>query len=99
MELIPQELRACMASMAIVDSEEGALGPVLFLPMGRLRYIQNYGNSVFIIIPNQTLVGYGRVRSYYSIPLYRALRWLLVWNDDSCSRLQSQLLRFSLFIS
>ena len=48
-----------MSSMAIIDSKEGALGPVLFLSMGRLCYIQNYGNSVFIVIPNKTLIGYG----------------------------------------
>jgi len=59
MKLIPQEFCTCMSSMAIIDSKEGALGPVLFLSMGRLCYIQNYGNSVFIVIPNQTLIGYG----------------------------------------
>jgi len=58
MKLIPQEFCTCMASMAIIDSKEGALGPVLFLSMGWLGYIQNYGNSVFIVIPNKSLVGY-----------------------------------------
>ena len=43
--------------MAIIDSEEGALRPLLILrAIGWLHYVEDYGDSIFIISPDDALM-------------------------------------------
>ena len=47
--------------MTIKYTEESALGPVVAL-LGRwLHYVQDYGDSVFIVVSNDALIGVSRI--------------------------------------
>lgn len=47
--------------MTIKYTEESALGPVVALLGWRLHYVQDYGDSVFIIVSDNTLVSISRI--------------------------------------
>ena len=98
-ELVSQELGAGVPAMAVVDTKKGAFWPIFFFPMRRFGNIDNNGNSIFIIVSDKTLIGYGRIGSHDTISLNGAFRWLFIRNNDSCPRLQSQFLRLLLFVS
>ena len=56
-KLITEEIGATRSSMAIIDSEEGALRPLLiFRSIGRLHYIEDYGDPIFIVPPDDSLM-------------------------------------------
>ena len=58
MQVVSEILCADMASMTVEDSKEAHLGPVT-LPMlvFRLKNIQDNGDSILIVLSNNTLVG------------------------------------------
>ena len=56
MQVVSQELSAEMATMTIIHSEEGALRPLLMLPMLWLDDIQNNGYSVLVVPSDKTLI-------------------------------------------
>jgi hypothetical protein len=99
MQIVPQILSTSMASMTIVDTEEGALRPVLILPVIRLDNVQNDGDSVFIVCSDETLVGIGSICSDNPVPLQTALCRLMVGDDYPAARLQRELLGFIIFIA
>jgi len=68
-ELITEELGAQVASMAVVDTKEAALGPIFFLSVLGLRDVENNRHAVLIIVPNQSLISNSRISSYNSISL------------------------------
>ena len=56
-KLITEEIGTSRSSMAIIDSEEGALWPLFILrAIGRLHYVEDYGDPVFIVPPDDTLM-------------------------------------------
>jgi hypothetical protein len=66
MKVVPQKISTITASMAIVNGEEGASRPVVDLDISSLFWrekIGNYGDSVFIIVPDQTLVSISCIAS------------------------------------
>jgi hypothetical protein len=55
--LITEEIGATRSSMAIIDSEEGALRPLLILrAIGWLHYVEDYGDPIFIVSPDDALM-------------------------------------------
>ena len=68
--------------MPIVDAEKGTLGPFFVLSIWRLEDVENYRDPVFVVAPDNTLVGISCIGYYYSISLNRALCWLVVRDDD-----------------
>ena len=81
MEVVTKKISARVASVAVVDPEEGAFGPSL-TRFGWLRLwshdVENNGNSVFIIVPNNALVGVGSICSHDSVALRGELGTLVV---------------------
>lgn len=56
-KLITEEISTSRSSMAIIDSKEGALWPLLILrAIGRLHYVEDYGYPVFIVPPDDALM-------------------------------------------
>ena len=47
--------------MTIKYTEESALGPVVALLGRRLHYVKDYGDSVLIIVSDNTLIGVSRI--------------------------------------
>ena len=80
MQLIPEEVSTCRSSMAIIDGEEGAPRPLIHhLELG-LDNIEYYTNTVFIIIPDNALMGIGRIAAYDSVLLASELGWMIALN-------------------
>lgn len=80
--------------MAIINSKEGTLRPFLSLSVFRLDYIENDGNSVFIVVSHYSLIGVCSVTFYNSISLDGALGWFIVRYDDSLGWLKSYFVFF-----
>jgi hypothetical protein len=55
--------------MPIIDTEEGTLGPLLVSSVGRLQDVENDGNAILIVGPDNTLVGVCSIGRNNSIPL------------------------------
>ena len=85
-EVVSQELGTGTATVPIVDAEEGTRWPRFVLSMLRLHYIEDDGNSVFVVITNQALVRVGGVGPYNAITLIAALGWLVIRDDYAGAR-------------
>ena len=92
MQVVPQELSTCVASMAIVDAEEGTLRPVFVLSVFGLHDVQDDADAILIVVPHQSLIGVGCISPNYSVALHAALSGFVVRDDDSSARLQRQFL-------
>ena len=102
MKIVSQKVCALTATMAVVDAKEGADGPrrVLSLERGvshqilpalRLRYVQNDGDAVLIVVPDQSLMSIGCVSPDHSIPAHRCLARLVgqvLGQQDLAGRLE-----------
>lgn len=64
--------------MSIEDPEESAFGPALTFLTRRLHYVKDYGNSVLVVVPDNALIGVGRVASNDTVLADRALGLLEV---------------------
>ena len=53
--------------MTIKYTEESALGPIVALLGWRLHYIQDYGDSVLIVVSDDALIGVSRIAGNYSV--------------------------------
>jgi len=93
MQVVSKVLSAGMTTMSIVHPEEGTFRPVLMLSVFRLHNVENDGDAVLIIPPNQALIGVCRVRAYDTVPPKAALRCLMVRDHDPRPWLQRQLPR------
>lgn len=87
-----------MASMSIVDSEEGTFRPLLMLAVLRFHNIQNNGDPILIVRPDQALVSVSSVRPHNPISSETALGSFMIRDDDSRPRLQRQLPRVFILI-
>jgi len=59
MELVSEEVSALCAPVAVVDREERAPGPVVNLFEFRLDDVQDYRDSILVVIPYHSLMGVG----------------------------------------
>jgi hypothetical protein len=89
-QLVSEVLCTGVAAMAIVDSEETTFGPDLLLAVGRFVDVEDDADPVFIVIPDQTLVGDGCVPSHDSISLDGALCGFFIRYYNSGAWLQGQ---------
>ena len=66
-QVVTEELGALVATMAIVDSKEGALRPVVNLALLALRLhnVQNDCHAVLIVVPIKIIM---RMESYLTMP-------------------------------
>ena len=63
-KLITEEIGTARSSMAIIDSEEGALWPLFILrAIGWLHYVEDYGYPIFIVPPDYTLMSIHSIAS------------------------------------
>jgi hypothetical protein len=53
--------------MTIKYTEESALGPVVALLGWWLHYVQDYRDSVFIVVSDDALIGVSRIAGYDAI--------------------------------
>lgn len=81
-----------MPAVAIINTEEGAFGPVLMLAVLWLHDVQDDGDTVLVVASDQALVSVGRVSSHYAIPSQAALGGFVIGYNDSCSWLKRKLL-------
>ena len=64
MELIFEEVGTGTTSMSIIDGEEGALRPILYIfPGAWPRHVEYYGHSVFVVVSLDALMCVGSIRS------------------------------------
>ena len=87
MQVVSEELSASITSMAVIDSEEGALGPDFVLTVLWLHDVEDDGDSVLVVIPDETLVSIGGICPHDPISLERALSRLMVGNNDASAGL------------
>lgn len=64
--------------MAVVDSKEGTSWPVLGLLKLGLDDVEDDADSVFVVVPDDPLVGVSSVRNYHSVSLTCELGRLIV---------------------
>ena len=87
MQVISQELSTQVATMTIIYTKEGALGPCLMLSVLRFYYIQNYRDPVLIISSDEPLIGIRSVCPNDSVPAETALSSLMIGNHYPGPRL------------
>lgn len=78
-----------MAPMAIIDPKERALRPFFMRSMLRFSDIQDYRNSIFIVIPDEALVSIRGISPHNSIPFHGAFCGFVVGDDDSSAGLEN----------
>ena len=62
MQVVTEEVGACVAAMAVEHTKEAALGPVLdVLLVRRLHNVQHDADAVFVVVADDALVSVGRV--------------------------------------
>ena len=79
-QVVAEKVSTDMSSMAVINAEEGALGPLgttVLLRFG-FHYIQNDGNSVLIVVPYNALVRIGTVGGNNTVSLGAELSGLVV---------------------
>ena len=57
MEIVTQEICACVASMPVENGKKGAFRPPIAFLLRRLLHVQHYRHSVFVIVAHDALVG------------------------------------------
>ena len=70
--------------MAVKHSEKADLGPLyikLLLALG-LQNIKDNANPVLVVLPNDALIGVGRIGLYHSALLLTGLGWFVVLQLD-----------------
>jgi hypothetical protein len=80
MELIPQEVCASSTSMPIINCKETASGPLVDLLELWLNNIEDYANSIFIIISNNALMSIRRITTNHSILFACEFSWMIALN-------------------
>lgn len=68
-QLIPEIVRTCRPTMPIIDSEEGATWPVRGVLELGFDNIQDDGDTVLIIVPDNPLMSVRCIRGYHTVTL------------------------------
>ena len=77
MKLIPKIICTRCSTMPIIDCKERAPGPFFNLFEFWFDYIQNNWNSIFIIVPDNSLMGIGWIAAHHSILFASKLCWVV----------------------
>ena len=82
-KVVSQEIGADVTAMAIIDSKEGALGPLAPTELLRLRLhnIQDYSDSIFVVITDDALVSISSIGCDDSVALGRVLSGLIIRHE------------------
>jgi len=79
--------------MSIIDSKEAASWPFLRIYVGSSlwwKQICDDRNTIFIVVSHKTLVCVGGIGSDNACALVRCFGWLVTWDDDFMSWLDSK---------
>jgi len=87
-QVVSQKLRANRPAMAVVNPKERAFRPVLVYSVLWLDDIQDNADTVFIIVPDETLVCVGSICSDYSVAFKTTFGYFVVRDHDPHARLQ-----------
>ncbi len=90
MKVVSEVVCTCSTSMAIEDTKEAYLGPLrcyVGFALG-LENVEDYGDPVLIIVPNNALVRIGSVRLDHATLFLRCLRRLVIF-QEKCFRVQN----------
>ncbi len=68
-QIVSQKISAGGPSVPVEDPEERALRPVLFLSRVRLENVEDDGDPVLVVVPNDAFVRVGCVRSDQPVSL------------------------------
>jgi len=85
-QLVPEEISTSSTTMTIINSKEGASWPFVNLLEFRFDNIQDNRNSIFIIVPYNTLMSICCIAADDSILLACKLGWM-IWIDKSVNLL------------
>ena len=77
MKLISEVVGTCSSSMAVVDCEERASWPLIYILKLWLDDIQDNGNSIFIVVSDDSLVSVCTITAHDSIFLTSKLGWVV----------------------
>jgi len=58
-EIVAQKVCAVFPSVTIIDPKKGAFRPIFLLSFFWLHYVQNYAHSVFVVVPDESLICVG----------------------------------------
>ena len=72
-QIVAQEICACMTAMTIEDGEERAFGPPVALLLRWLLHVEHDGHPVLIVVSNDALVGVRCVGLNHPILFHRIL--------------------------
>lgn len=76
-EVVSQEVRACVSTMSVENSEEAAFWPIGDVFLGRwLHYVEDDADSILVIVPDDSLVRVGSIPHDVAIFSDTALRRL-----------------------
>lgn len=76
-QVVTQEVSACIATMPVEDAKEAALGPIFNILLGRrLHDIEDDADAILVIVSYNALVGVGGVTHDEAVLTHTALRWL-----------------------
>jgi len=76
-EIITKKICTVNSSMPVINPEERTLGPVLFTSTLWFHYVQDYRDSVLVVVSYYALICIRTICFYNTIPLRRRL-WLLM---------------------
>jgi len=73
--------------MTVINSKITAFWPVLMLSVLWLYYVEDNGNSVFVVVADKTLIGISCICSYDTISFEGAFGLFIVRNHNTLSGL------------
>ncbi len=80
-KVVPQEVSTGRSPMPVINPEKGTSRPLFALGSVRgSQDIQDYGHSVLIVVPHESLIGVGCIGSNHTIALQRVLGRLMIWD-------------------
>ena len=73
MQVVSEEVSACVPTMTVENCKERALWPPIALLLWRLLHVEYNRHTVFIVVAHDALIGVRRVRLDHAILLDRVL--------------------------
>ena len=83
-EVVSQIISAVVSSVTIINREERAAWPMVGVDVQSLfgrKQVCNYGDSIFVVVANKTLVGIGCISSHHPCALVGHLGRVIVRNN------------------
>lgn len=85
MQVVSEEVSTSVTSMTIENTKEAAFGPVYNIFFGGwLHDIQNYTDSILVVISNDSLISVSCISHNVTIFAYTTFRWLPARQIQNC---------------